>query len=144
MSLLEHNIRTAIFYGLLFVGAVWVGFDTRKEKSKFSKITILVFVVLGAIACVSLLIGTVSISDKVTDRGKIIDVSVNGSMGGYTDTYDVKIERSDGTTESYSTAIYTPHYLKDDVEKLKIGDVVEIYSNNFWNIFYRFKKINSS
>lgn len=142
MSITEYNIRILIFHVLVIGGALWILLEgMQAAKIKALKIALIVVTVIVFLALIFSLFANLSYRDSVSDYGKIVDISHTGSFAGILDSYSVRIEKSDGTATWYHVSIFSSSSFKDSVQQLEIGDNVELYANNFFNLFYRYNKI---
>lgn len=145
MSIAEYNIRIIIFHVLAIIGALWILLEgIQAAKNKTLKIVLIVITVIVLSALIFSLFAELSYRDGVSDYGKIVDTSYTGSFAGLLDSYSVRIEKTDGTATWYHTSMFSSSSFKNSVEQLEIGDTIELYSNNFFNLFYRYKKIDIS
>ena len=145
MSIAEYNIRIIIFHVLIILGALWILLEgIQAAKIKVLKIILIVITVTVLLALIFSLFANLSYRDSVSDYGKIVDISHTGSFAGILDSYSVRIEKTDGTATWYHVSIFSSSSFKNSVEQLKIGDNIELYANNFFNLFYKYKKIDIS
>lgn len=143
MSIAEYNIRILISHVLVIAGALWILREwIQAAKVKARKIARIVVTVMILLAFVFSLFACLSYRDCVSDYGKIVDTSYNGSYAGILDSYSVRIEKPDGTATWYNISIFSSSSFKDSVQQLEIGDYIEVYANNFFNVFYRYEKID--
>lgn len=98
--------------------------------------------VIVLLALIFSLFSNLSYHDSVSDYGRVIDIAYTGSFAGILDSYSVRIEKSNGTATWYHVSIFSSSSFKDSVQLLEIGDNVELYANNFLDLFYRYKKID--
>lgn len=143
MNIVEYNIRIVIFHLIIITGTLWIllgGIHALKNKPL--KIALIVLTMIVIIAFVFSLFGSLSYRDKISASGKIIDVTHTGSIAGILDTFAIRVEHSDGTTKWYHTSIFSSSSFKKSIDQLKIDDVVDLYINNFFNLFYKYEKIN--
>lgn len=145
MSIAEYNIRIIIFHVLIILGALWILLEgIQAAKIKVLKIILIVITVTVLLALIFSLFANLSYRDSVSDYGKIVDISHTGSFAGILDSYSVRIEKTDGTATWYHVSIFSSSSFKISVEQLEIGDNIELYANNFFNLFYKYKKIDIS
>lgn len=145
MSIAEYNIRIIIFHVLVILGALWILWEgIQAAKIETLKIVLIVITVIVLLALIFSLFASVSYRDSASDYGKIVDISHTGSFAGILDSYSVRIEKTDGTANWYHVSIFSSSSFKDSVQQLEIGDNIELYANNFFNLFYRYKKLNIS
>ena len=145
MSIAEYNIRIIIFHVLIILGALWILLEgIQAAKIKVLKIILIVITVTVLLALIFSLFANLSYRDSVSDYGKIVDISHTGSFAGILDSYSVRIEKTDGTATWYHVSIFSSSSFKNSVEQLEIGDNIELYANNFFNLFYKYKKIDIS
>lgn len=145
MSIAEYNIRIIFFHILVILGALWILLEgIQSAKIKTLKIVLIVITVIVLLALIFSLFTNLSYRDSVSDYGKIVDISHTGSFAGILDSYSVRIENTDGTATWYHVSIFSSSSFKDSVQQLKIGDNIELYASNFFNLFYRYKKLNIS
>lgn len=143
MSITEYNIRILIFHVLVILGALWILVEgIQVAKLKGLKIALIVVTVIVLLALIFSLFANLSYRDSVSDYGKIIDISHTGSFAGILDSYSVRIENPDGTATWYHVSIFSSSSFKNSVQQLEIGDNVQLYANNFFNLFYRYEKID--
>lgn len=143
MSITEYNIRILIFHVLVILGALWILLEgIQATKLKGLKIVLIVVTVIVLLALIFSLFANLSYRDSVSDYGKIVDISHTGSFAGILDSYSVRIEKADGSAIWYHVSLFSSSSFKESVQQLEIGDNVELYSNNFFNLFYRYKKID--
>ena len=145
MSIAEYNNRIIIFHVLIILGALWILLEgIQAAKIKVLKIILIVITVIVLHALIFSLFANLSYRDSVSDYGKIVDISHTGSFAGILDSYSVRIEKTDGTATWYHVSIFSSSSFKNSVEQLEIGDNIELYANNFFNLFYKYKKIDIS
>ena len=145
MSITEYNIRIIIFHVLIILGALWILLEgIQAAKIKVLKIILIAITVIVLLALIFSLFANLSYRDSVSDYGKIVDISHTGSFAGILDSYSVRIEKTDGTATWYHVSIFSSSSFKNSVEQLEIGDNIELYANNFFDLFYRYKKIDIS
>ena len=145
MSIAEYNIRIIIFHVLVILGALWILLEgIQAAKIKTLKNILIVITVIVLLALIFSLFANLSYRGSVSDYGKIVDISHTGSFAGILDSYSVRIEKTDGTATWYHVSIFSSSSFKDSVQQLEIGDNIELYANNFFNLFYRYKKLNIS
>ena len=145
MSIAEYNIRIIIFHVLIILGALWILLEgIQSAKKQTLKIVLIVITVIVLLALIFSLFANLSYRDSVSAYGRIVDISHTGSFAGILDSYSVRIEKTDGTATWYHVSIFSSSSFKNSVEQLEIGDNVELYANNFFNLFYRYKKIDIS
>ena len=143
MSITEYNTRILFFHVLVILGALWILLGRiQAAKIKALKTTLIVATVIILLALVFSLFANLSYRDSVSDCGRIVDISHTGSFAGVLDSYSIRIEKSDGTATWYHVSIFSSSSFKNSVKQLKISDNVELYANNFFNLFYRYKKID--
>ncbi len=139
MSITAYNIRIILCHLIVIIGTLWLTLPViRTRKKKAWKIVFAALTAVILIAVLFSLFGSLSDRDRVSATGKIIDITHNGSLFGALDTYDIRVEHPDGTTKWYHTSIFSSSSFKKSVAKLNIGDTVELYTNNFFDIFYRY------
>ena len=143
MSITEYNIRILIFHVLVILGTLWILLEgIQAAKIKALKIALIAVTVIVLLTLIFSLFANLSYRDSVSDYGKIVDISHTGSFAGILDSYSVRIEKSDGTATWYHVSIFSSSSFKDSVQQLKIGDNIELYANNFFNLLYRYEKID--
>ena len=143
MNIAEYNIRIIIFHVLIILGALWILLEgIQAAKIKVLKIILIVITVIVLLALIFSLFTNLSYRDSVSDYGKIVDISHTGSFAGILDSYSVRIEKTDGTATWYHVSIFSSSSFKNSIEQLEIGDNIELYANNFFNLFYKYKKID--
>ena len=142
MSITEYNFRILFFHILVILGASWILIEgVQSAKNKALKTVLIVVTVIVLLAFIFSLFASLSYHDSVSDYGRVVDISHTGSFAGILDSYSVRIEKSDGTKTWYNVSIFSSSF-KDSVQSLEIGDNVELYANNFFGLFYRYKKID--
>ena len=145
MSIAEYNIRIIIFHVLVILGALWILWEgIQAAKIETLKIVLIVITVIVLLVLIFSLFASVSYRDSASDYGKIVDISHTGSFAGILDYFSVRIEKTDGTAIWYHVSIFSSSSFKDSVQQLEIGDNIELYANNFFNLFYRYKILNIS
>ena len=141
MSIIEYNIRILVFHFAIILGALWILFDgIHNAKIKSLRIALIVLTIIIFFTLIFSLFASLSYNDTVSTSGKIIDVSHTGSFAGIMDSYSIRVEHYDGTANWYHTSIFSSSSFKKSVQQLKVGDIVDLYTNNFFNLFYKFKK----
>ena len=122
MSITEYNFRIIFFHILVILGASWILIEgVRSAKNKALKTVLIVVTVIVLLALIFSLFGDLSYHDSVSDYGRVVDISHTGSFAGLLDSYSS---------------------FKDSVQSLEIGDNIELYANNFFDLFYRYKKMD--
>lgn len=140
MSIAEYNTRIIIFHVLIILGALWILLEgIQSAKNKTLRIVLIVITVIVLLTLIFSMFSNLSYRDSVSDYGKIVDISHTGSFTGTLDSYFVRIEKADGIATWYHVSIFSSSF-KNSVEQLEIGDNIELYANNFFNLFYRYKK----
>ena len=143
MSIVEYNIRTIIFHIVIILGALWILMDgILATKTKALKITLIIVTLIILFTLIFSLFAQMSYHDNVSVSGKIIDVSHTGSFAGLLDSFSIRVEASDDSIAWYSTSIFSSSSFKKSVQQLEIGDNVNLYTNNFFNLFYKYEKID--
>lgn len=143
MSITEYNIRILIFHVLVILGASWILLEgIQAAKVKALKVVLIIVTVIVLLAFIFSLFANLSYHDGVSGYGEIVDISYTGSLAGTLDSYSVRIEKSDGTATWYHVSIFSSSSFKNSVQQLEIGDNIELYANNFFNVFYRYEKMN--
>ncbi len=123
---------------VVIVGVIWIFRDwIRSIEKRILKIILSVFSVLLIAAFSFSMFGSLAYSGNITETGEIIDVDSLGSLGGMLDTYSLQIKKADGSFAHYDTSIFSSRSLKKKIESLQVGDKVQIYSNNYRDIFYK-------
>lgn len=145
MSITEYNIRILIFHIVVVLGSLWILLEgIQVAKSKAIKITLIMVTLVVIFALIFSLFANLSYHNGISVSGKIIDVSHTGSFAGILDSFSIRVETFDGSATWYHTSIFSSYSFKNSVQQLKIGDNVNLYANNFLNLFYRYEKINSN
>ena len=143
MSITEYNFRILFFHILVILGTSWILIEVvQSAKNKALKTVLIVVTVIVLLALIFSLFADLSYHDSVSDYGRVVDISHTGSFAGILDSYSVRIEKSNGTKTWYHVSIFSSSSFKDSVQLLEIGDNVELYANNFFDLFYRYKKID--
>ena len=143
MSITEYNIRILISHLVILSGTLWIFLEwIHLVKRKTPKIMLMLLSIMILLSFLFSLFANLSYHDKVSISGKIIDISHTGSIAGLFDSYAVRIEDSYGITKWYHTSIFSSSSFKNSVRQLEIGETVNLYANNFFDLFYKYEKIN--
>ena len=141
MTCFEYNMRTILIFAIAVIGVLWCGLSLIKilKVSKAKVICIVIIVALIGVFIISCLL-SLSYGKDISVKGKIVDITCTGSLGGFLDQYTIYVVLENGECVQYSTPLLSSSKFKDDVATLKCDDYIEIWSNNWWNIMYNFKK----
>lgn len=144
MDIAEYNIRTLVFHLVILWGAVWILLDgIHAVKNKPLKIILIVITIIALLSLIFSLFASFSYRDDISASGRIVEVSHTGSLAGILDSFAIRVEQYDGTLIWYHTSIFSSSSFKELVQQLEVGDCVQLYSNNFLDLFYRYEKINN-
>lgn len=144
MGIAEYNIRILVFHLMIIAGALWILLEgIQATRVKKLKIILIVLSIIVILALVFSLFANLTYHDKVSVSGKIIDISHTGSFAGALDSFSIRVEKADGTATWYHTSIFASSSFKASVRQLKMGDNINLFANNFFNIFYEYEIKNA-
>ncbi len=142
MTASEYNIRTIICYLIVILGAFWIFFGFIKEaNAKPLKVLLVVISIILILTLICSLFASLSYKNDTFATGTIVDITQTGSLAGLLDSFSIRIEQADGQTLWYHTSIFSSSSFKKSILQLEIGDKVQLYESNYFNLIYKYEKI---